>query len=98
MDCPMVKEFQSIFCCSSAATPLWGAWEGREAQFYERCHELVATLERPGLVILADAYYPGWTLTVDGQLAPIYRTNRLMRGAAVKARRCRNRTPPLGVG
>jgi Fe-S-cluster containining protein len=24
----------------------WGAWEGREAQFYERCHELVATLDR----------------------------------------------------
>ena len=47
--------------------------------------ELHATLERPGLVILADAYYPGWNLTIDGQIAPIYRTNRLMRGAAVKA-------------
>src|SRR5205823_7921293 len=49
--------------------------------------ELRATLERPGLVILADTYYPGWTLTIDGQPAPIYRTNRLMRGAAVPAGR-----------
>ena len=49
--------------------------------------ELLATLERPGLVILADTYYPGWNLTIDGQPAPIYRTNRLMRGAAVKAGR-----------
>jgi hypothetical protein len=46
--------------------------------------ELAATLERPGLVILADVDYPGWKLTIDGVAAPIYRTNRLMRGAAVK--------------
>jgi hypothetical protein len=46
--------------------------------------ELAATLERPGLVILADVYYPGWKLTIDGAPAPIYRTNRMMRGAAVK--------------
>ena len=49
--------------------------------------ELVSSLDRPGLVILADAYYPGWNLTIDGVPAPIYRTNRLMRGAAVTAGR-----------
>jgi hypothetical protein len=49
--------------------------------------ELAATLERSGLVILADVYYPGWKLTIDGEPAPIYRTNRMMRGAAVKAGR-----------
>jgi hypothetical protein len=49
--------------------------------------EIVADLEHPGLVILADVYYPGWRLTIDGVDAPIYRTNRLMRGAAVKAGR-----------
>ena len=30
---------------------------------------------------------PGWNLTIDGLPAPIYRTNRLMRGAAVTAGR-----------
>ncbi len=49
--------------------------------------EIDTVLERPGLVILADIDYPGWTLTIDGTPAPIYRTNRLMRGAAVKAGR-----------
>jgi hypothetical protein len=49
--------------------------------------ELVANLQRPGLVILADVYYPGWKLAIDGVPAPIYRTNRMMRGAAVKAGR-----------
>ena len=45
--------------------------------------ELEVSLESPGLVILADVYYPGWELTIDGKPAPIYRVNRLMRGAAV---------------
>lgn len=45
--------------------------------------ELRATLERPGLVVLADTFYPGWQLTIDGEPAPIIRTNRMMRGAAV---------------
>jgi uncharacterized membrane protein YfhO len=47
--------------------------------------ELAAALERPGLVILADTDYPGWRLTIDGQPAPIFRANRVMRGAAVPA-------------
>lgn len=47
--------------------------------------EIKAVLSRPGLVILADTYYPGWRLTIDGEPAPIYRANRLMRGAAVLA-------------
>jgi hypothetical protein len=49
--------------------------------------ELIADLDRPGLVILADVYYPGWKLTIDGVPAPIYRTNRMMRGAAVRGGR-----------
>jgi hypothetical protein len=45
--------------------------------------ELDAVLELAGIVILADVYYPGWELTIDGLPAPIYRANRMMRGAAV---------------
>jgi hypothetical protein len=51
--------------------------------------ELDAVLNRPGLVILADVYYPGWRLTIDGRPAPIYRVNRLMRGALVESGRHR---------
>ena len=35
-------------------------------------------------MILADTYYPGWRLTIDGRPAPILRANRMMRGAAVR--------------
>jgi hypothetical protein len=51
--------------------------------------EVEARLESPGLVILADVHYPGWELTIDGTPAPIYRANRVMRGAAVPAGRHR---------
>ena len=47
--------------------------------------EVEVDLKAPGLVILADVYYPGWRLTIDGRPATIYRTNRAMRGALVPA-------------
>jgi hypothetical protein len=47
--------------------------------------ELAADLRAPGVIVLAETYYPGWELTIDGQPAPILRVNRMMRGAAVEA-------------
>jgi hypothetical protein len=46
----------------------------------ERAVELEVTLTAPGLVVLADAYYPGWRATVDGRPAPIVPVNHLFRG------------------
>ncbi|MFM7317749.1 MAG: YfhO family protein, partial [bacterium] len=43
--------------------------------------EITATLEKPGMVILADVFYNGWMLEVDGKPAEIIRANRMMRGA-----------------
>jgi hypothetical protein len=47
--------------------------------------EIEATLARPGLVVLADAYYPGWRATVDGAPAEIVATNHLFRGVVAPA-------------
>jgi hypothetical protein len=44
---------------------------------------LEATLDSPGLIVLADIHYPGWELQIDDQPAPILRVNVAMRGAAV---------------
>jgi hypothetical protein len=47
--------------------------------------ELTAHLGSPGLVVLADVYYPGWELSIDGVSSRILRANRAMRGALVSA-------------
>lgn len=44
---------------------------------------ILANLRARGLVVLADAFAPGWTLTIDGQPAPVWKTNLGMRGAVV---------------
>ena len=53
---------------------------------YEPQHvELTAHLQTPGLVVLADVYFPGWELTIDGVATRVLRANRAMRGALVSA-------------
>jgi hypothetical protein len=42
--------------------------------------EIEADLVAPGLLILSDAYYPGWKVTVDGQPAQLLRANYALRG------------------
>ncbi len=65
----------------------------------ESCHvvrndpnhvEIEAVLHSPGLVVLADIYYPGWKLEVESNGEPatsmsILRTNRMMRGVLLPA-------------
>jgi hypothetical protein len=51
--------------------------------------EVDATLAGRGLVVLADAFAPGWRLEIDGEPAPILRVHRLMRGALVASGRHR---------
>jgi hypothetical protein len=46
---------------------------------------MTAVLRSSGLVVVADIYYPGWEVTVDGRRAEILRTNRAMRGVALAA-------------
>jgi hypothetical protein len=42
-----------------------------------------AMLAQPGFVVLADAYYPGWQATIDGQPTPLYRANSVARALYV---------------
>jgi hypothetical protein len=46
---------------------------------------LRARLGCRGLMVLSDAYYPGWRATVDGNPAPIYEAYGALRGVVVEA-------------
>ena len=48
-----------------------------------------AALSCTGMVILDDAYYPGWVATVDGRSAPIYEAYGFLRGVVAPAGRHR---------
>jgi len=41
---------------------------------------LAATTPAPAVLLLNDKYDPGWSVTVDGQPAPVLRCNYIMRG------------------
>lgn len=42
-----------------------------------------ATATAPGILVLHDLYYPGWTAEVDGHSVPVLRANILFRGVAL---------------
>lgn len=46
---------------------------------------LTAQTSAPGYLVLADAYYPGWTVTVNGEPADVLRADVMFRAAAVPA-------------
>jgi hypothetical protein len=48
---------------------------------------LEASLEKPGLLVLSEGYYPGWIAKVDGRPARIVRANFMMRGVSLAAGR-----------
>jgi hypothetical protein len=45
--------------------------------------QIEVTSQYPGLLVLHDAYYPGWVAEVDGQRTRILRTDALFRGVKV---------------
>ena len=44
---------------------------------------ITADVASPAVLVLADAFYPGWQATVDGVPAPILRANLMFRGLAL---------------
>jgi len=55
-----------------------------ELVLYEPEH-IIVNLSAPteGWLLLSDAWYPGWEVTVDGRAAPVERANVLFRAVAV---------------
>lgn len=64
------------------------AASSREVRILRRGNTEVAvraSLDRPGLLVLSEGYYPGWRVTVDGTDAELWRVNLMMRGVSLPA-------------
>ncbi len=51
--------------------------------------EVITRCSQPALLVLADAWYPGWTVTVNGQPQRLLRANGVNRAVTVPAGECR---------
>jgi hypothetical protein len=60
----------------------WNDGPSRAVIRHEDSREIVIEADAPesGFLLLADAFYPGWTARVDGNPTPIYRANVSVRG------------------
>ncbi len=47
--------------------------------------EIQATTSQPGLLVLSDSYFPGWTATVNGSPREIHRVNIALRGVLLSS-------------
>jgi hypothetical protein len=60
--------------------------QGASIVFYDSLRVTIrAILERPGIVILTDSDYPGWTAYLDGSRVPVLAANYLFRGVLAPA-------------
>ncbi len=48
---------------------------------------LAVELDRPGLVVVSEVYYPDWKATVDGAPVEVLRANHVLRAVALRAGR-----------
>jgi hypothetical protein len=53
--------------------------------------ELETEARAPAFLVVADAYFPGWSAQIDGAATPLVRTNLIVRGVRVPAGRHRVR-------
>jgi hypothetical protein len=62
-----------------------GAGRAHIAHFAPERIEVVTQASAPGLLVLAESYYPGWTATVNDRPMPCVPVNAWMRGVPVPA-------------
>jgi len=63
-----------------SATVTMAKWAPHEVTFE-------VTLDRPGIVVVSEVYYPDWKATVDGAATEVLRANHVLRALALPAGR-----------
>jgi hypothetical protein len=59
--------------------------EARILEYGNQRVNIQASLDSPGILVLADSFYPGWNAYVNGRQEKIYRANLFFRGVRLSA-------------
>ncbi|HEX6839340.1 MAG TPA: YfhO family protein, partial [Polyangia bacterium] len=94
-----------ILDAAPSPAPAGVGFEAARVTALERKRVVVeADLAAAGVLVLSDAWYPGWRVTVDGQAQPLLRADYALRGVALPAGHhvveftFRSRPAELGLG
>ncbi|MBU2008471.1 MAG: YfhO family protein [Chloroflexi bacterium] len=75
--CRVVLEQEASF------SPQEGRGTARIREYQPNRVVMETQSETPGILVLTDVFYPGWTAYIDGKAAKIYRANGLVRAVMV---------------
>ena len=80
------NDFRRVALIEAADLPDFGPASGTfrpaEVRSYQP-NRIEVDAEGPGLLVLADPWYPGWTAAIDGAATTLYRVDFLFRGATL---------------
>ena len=70
--------------CSALTSP-GGAGAVQNEQWNQNSIDLQIDATKPAMLVASEAWFPGWTAKIDGQSAPVVRTDGLVLGVPVPA-------------
>jgi Bacterial membrane protein YfhO len=70
--------------CSALTSP-GGAGAVQNEQWNQNSIDLHISATRPAMLVVSEAWFPGWTARIDGRSAPVVRTDGLVLGVPVPA-------------
>jgi hypothetical protein len=76
------SDFPHSFPGSGGQPP---SWKADITAYHDNNIHLTVATDRDGLLVLSEAFYPGWNAYIDGAATPVYRTDYSLRGIVVPA-------------
>ena len=84
LDTALLSDTEVARAAATAVTRGTGVWSATVTENEPQLLVIDVSTDQTGLLVVSDAYYPGWTAMVDGEPADILRTNIAFRGILIE--------------